>query len=111
MYSEIQRERIKSIIRHIWCLSCELFSDLKNLDYLTAHEIRCKVDRGLHKEIDSIYLGDKNLPILDKCLDIIGALDEYNRVGRPDFGGFREWYYFWDKEQNFNGEPPKDKLN
>jgi hypothetical protein len=97
-YTEVQKKRIQSIIRHIWCHSGELFPDFNNIDAFSAHEIRCKIDRGLHEEIDSIYLGDKTLPILDKCLDIIGGLDEYKRVGRPDFGGFQEWYYFWVKE-------------
>ena len=37
-------------------------------------------------------LPESNLPILDRLLDNIGMLTEYNKAQRPAFADFRRWW-------------------
>lgn len=95
MYNEEQKSRIQRIVKHIWCLSCELYpNEIKTLDLYSQIKMRENVDRFLFEEINKIHLGNPELPVLYKCLDILGLLDKYNSIGRPNFSAFREWFYF-----------------
>lgn len=91
-YSLEQQNRVKSIVRHVWCRTGELFPKSQG-DYFQDHYIRVKIDGGLMKEVNSLYFGAQTKPYLDKCLDIVNLLEQYERDGRPDFGLFPEWYY------------------
>lgn len=95
MYTEEQKSRIKQIVKHLWCLTTELYpSEIKKLDLYSQMKMMENIDCDLFKEIDKIYIGSSELFALDKCLDILGLLDHYNSIGRPNFSAFREWFYF-----------------
>lgn len=104
-YSQEQKDRVKEIVKHHWCLKGHLFTKVEN-DYLNQSFFNTMTNSKLFEEINDIYLGNKTAPILDKALDILGLLDEYKTVGRPDFANFRDWFH--EKTNNLNNERQPD---
>ena len=100
-YSQEQKDRVKEIVNHHWCLKGHLFVKGNN-DYLTQQYLDSKTRMGLFDEINNMYLGDKNLGLLYKALDILGLLEEYKTVGHPNFRAFRDWFH--EKTNNLNNE-------
>ena len=71
---ELTPQQIKHIISAIWGRGANM-------------------PRGLFDKIDP-HLPNKELPILDRLLSVIGMLDEYNNSKRPAFEQFRRWWEF-----------------